>query len=157
MSPKKPIKFPGRPARKGVLLTTALTRTSNLPPLFLTLKLRKSMEKLLPTEHHQRLRLYFDTYGCLHCAHKATIYGGNGFCRLCLGAIGKRLKKVDKALRTRLSNPPTDLEEVYLRPYSSARRLLADLIPKLDKRLVQRKPEPKSPTKVYMKWLTQPL
>jgi hypothetical protein len=154
MSPKKPIKFPGRPARKGVLLTPALTRRRNLPPLFLTLKQRKSIERLLPSEHHQRLRLYFDTYGCLHCAHKAAIYGGNGFCRLCLCAIGKRLKKVDKELRKRLSDPQPDLQEVYLRPYSSARHLLADLIPKFGKRSIQRKPEPKSPSKVYMKWLT---
>jgi hypothetical protein len=112
------------------------------------------MEKLLPTEHHQRLRLYFETYGCLHCAHKDAIYGGNGFCRLCLCAIGKRLKKVDQELLKRLSDPPPDLQEVYLRPYRSARHLLADLIPKFGKRSIQRKPEPKSPTKVYMKWLT---
>jgi len=153
MSPEKPIKFRGRRARKGVLLMPALTKRSNLPPLFLTLKLRKSMEKLLSTEHHQRLRLYFDTYGCLHCAHKDAIYGGNGFCLLCLGSIGKRLKKVDKELRARLSNPPPDLEEVYLKPYSSARHLLADLISKFGKKSTQRKPVSTSPSKVYMKWL----
>jgi len=149
------MKFSGRPARKGVLVTPARTRGKNLPPFFLTLKLRKSIERLLPSEHHQRLRLYFDTYGCLHCRHKEVIYGGNGFCRLCLCAIGKRLRKVDKELRTRLSDSPPNLEEVYLRPYSSARHLLADLIPKFGKRSTRRKPELKSPTKVYMKWLTQ--
>lgn len=154
MSPEKPMRYHGRPARRGVLFVRDGTRRS-LPPLFLTLKLRKSIERLLPAEHHQRLRLYFDAYGCLHCRHKAAIYGGNGFCRLCLGAIGKRLKKVDKELRAMFSDPSPDLEEEYLRPYSSARHLLADLIPKMGKRLSQRKPEPKSPTKVYMKWLTQ--
>lgn len=147
------MRYHGRPARKGVLFTQVGTR-KNLPPLFLTRKLRKSMERLLPTEHHQRLRLYFDTYGCLHCRHKKVIYGGNGFCRLCLGAIGKRLRKVDKKLRTKFSDPSPDLQKEYLRPYSSARHLLADLMPDFGKRTTQRKPEPKSPTKVYVKWLT---
>jgi hypothetical protein len=155
MSPEKPIKFQGRPARKGVLLAPADTRRGSLPPIFLTRKLHKSIERLLPAGHHLRLRLYFDTYGCLRCLHKDVIYGGNGFCRLCLGAIGKRLRKLDKELRGNLSDPQPDLEEAYLRPYNSARQLLADLIPRFGKRSTQRKPEPKSPTKVYMKWLTQ--
>lgn len=151
MSPKKPIEFHGRRARKGVLLTSNCTRKRSLPPFFLTFKLRKTIESLLPAEHHRRLRLYFDTYGCFNCLHKDVIYGGNGFCRLCLYTISRRLKKVDKELRARSSDPPPDLEEAYLRPYNSARRLLADLVPKMGKRLAPGK----SPTKVYMKWLIQ--
>jgi hypothetical protein len=147
------MRYHGRPARKGVLSARIGIRRS-LPPLFLSSKLRKSIEKLLPTEHHQRLRLYFDTYGCLHCGHKNAIYGGNGFCYLCLHAIEKRLKKVDEKLRVKFSHASPDLKEAYLQPYNSARRLLADLIPKFGKRATQRKLEPKSPTKVYMKWLT---
>ena len=154
MSPEKPMKFHGRPFRKGVLLTPVKTRRI-LPPFFVTSKLRKSIERLLPTAHHQRLRLYFDTYGCLHCQHKNVIYGGNGFCIRCLSAIGRRLRKVDKELRANFSDSPPDLEDEYLRPYNSARHLLADLIPKFAKRSTQRKPELKAPTKVYMKWLNQ--
>jgi hypothetical protein len=154
MSPEKPMKFHGCPARKGLLFTRADAGRS-LPPFFLTSKVRKSIEKLLPTEHHQRLRLYFDTYGCLHCRLKNVIYGGNGFCFRCLSAIRKRLTKLDKELRARFSDPSPDMQEYYLRPYSTARHLLADLIPKLGKRSTQRKPELKAPTKVYMKWLTK--
>ncbi len=154
MSPEEPMKFHGRPARKGILLVQDSTRRG-LPPLFLTSRLRKSIERLLPTEHHLRLRLYFETYGCLHCQRKKVIYGGNGFCQRCLNVIRKRLRKVDQRLRTRFSDPSPDLQEEYLRPYSSARHLLADLIPQFGKRSAQRKPEPKSHTKVYMKWLTQ--
>jgi hypothetical protein len=154
MSPEKLMKFHGRPARKGLLFTRADTGRS-LPPFFLTWKVRKSIEKLLPTEHHQRLRLYFDTFGCFHCLHKNVIYGGNGFCCRCLTVIRRRLKKLDKELRARFSDPSPDMQEFYLRPYSSARHLLADLIPKLGKRSSQRKPELKAPTKVYMKWLTK--
>ncbi len=154
MSPEKRIEFHGRPARKGVLLTPVRARRKSLPPLFLSLKLRRTIERLLPAGHHQRLRLYFDTYGCLRCLHNDVIYGGNGFCRRCLRMIDKRLNKVDRELRARLSDPPPDLEEAYLRPYNSARQLLADLIPRIGKKSTQRKPEPKSPPKVYMKWLT---
>jgi len=145
--------FRGRPARRGVL-TPVRTNKKSLPPLFLTVKLRRSIERLLPVRHHQRLRLYFDTYGCLRCLHNNVIYGANGFCRRCLIAVEKRLRKIDKELRARPSDPPPDLEEAYLRPYNSARQLLADLVPKMGKRSGQRKPEPKSPPKVYMKWLT---
>ena len=129
------------------------TKKKSLPPLFLTMKLRRSIERLLPVGHHRRLRLYFDTYGCLRCLHNDVIYGGNGFCHRCLRTIEKRLKKVDRELLARLSDPPPDLEEAYLRPYDSARQLLADLVPKMGKRSTQRKPQPKSPPKVYMKWL----
>lgn len=147
------MKFNGRPARKGILFVKDYTRRG-LPPLFLTSRLRKSIEKLLPTEHHRRLHLYFDTHGCLHCLRKKVLYGGNGFCRRCLNVITKRLRKVDQKLRTRFSDPSPDLQKEYLRPYSSARHLLADLIHKSGQKVTQRKPEPRSPTKVYMKWLT---
>jgi hypothetical protein len=154
MPPEKPINFHDRPARRGVFLMSVRTNKKSLPPLFLTMKLRRSIERLLPVRHHQRLRLYFDTYGCLRCLHNNVIYGGNGFCNLCLRTIEKRMRKVDRELRARFSDPPPDLEEAYLRPYNSARKLLADLVPKMGKRSTQRKPEPKSPPKVYVKWLT---
>jgi hypothetical protein len=154
MSSKKPVGFRGLPDRRVVLLPSVRTKKTSLPPLFLTMKLRRSIERLLPVEHHQRLRLYFDTYGCLRCLHKDVIYGGNGFCRLCLYMIGKRLKKLDRQLQARHSEPPPDLEEAYLRPYNSARKLLADLVPTMGKDSTGRKREPKSPPKVYMKWLT---
>lgn len=154
MSPEKLVSIQDRPARREGLLMPVRIDKRALPPFFLTRKLRRSIERLLPAEHHQRLHAYFATYGCLHCHHKDAIYGGNGFCRLCLGAIGKRLRKVDKKLRAKLSDHRPDLEEAYLRPYNSARQLLADLVPKMGKRSTQRKPEPKSPPKVYVKWLT---
>jgi hypothetical protein len=154
MSPEKLVNSHSRPIRRRVLSTSVRTNKRSLPPLFLTLKLRRSIERLLPVEHHQRLRLYFDTFGCLHCLRKNVIYGANGFCRVCVCTIGKRLKRVDRELRARHSDPPPDLEEAYLRPYKSARKLLSDLVPKMGKRTTQRKAEPKSPPKVYMEWLT---
>jgi len=123
-----------------------------VPPLFLTIKLRKTIERLLPVGHHQRLRQYFDIYGCLRCSRNNVIYGANGFCKLCINMIGKRMRKVDKELQARKPAPPPNLEETYLRPYNSARQLLADLVPKIGKGPIRGKPEPKSPPKVYLKF-----
>jgi hypothetical protein len=124
----------------------------SVPPLFLTIKLRKAIEQLLPVGHHQRLHQYFDIYGCLHCSRSNVLYGANGFCMLCIRMIGKRMRKVDKELRSRKPALPTKFEETYLRPYNSARRLLADLMPKIGKGSIRKKSEPKSPPKVYMKF-----
>jgi len=145
MNSRKPVRRVGRvrPIRANM---------GSMPPLFLTIKLRKAIERLLPVRHHQRLRQYFDIYGCLHCSRKNVLYGANGFCMLCISMIGKRMRKVDRALRARKPALPPTLEETYLRPYNSARQLLADLMPKIGKGLIQKKPEPKSPPKVYMKF-----
>ena len=127
-------------------------KMGSVPPLFLTIKLRKAIELLLPVGHHQRLRQYFEIYGCLHCSRKNVLYGANGFCMLCISMIGKRMRKVDKELRARKPALPTKFEETYLRPYNSARRLLADLMPKIRKGSIRKKPEPKSPPKVYIRF-----
>ena len=152
MSPKKPINFHGRRARR--LLTAIRTKKKTLPPFFLTIKLRRTIERLLPSEHHQRLHLYFDTHGCIRCSRNDVIYGGNGMCRICLHTIEVRLRKIDKELRARHPEAPPDLEEAFLRPYKSARQLLADLVPKMGTKLNQKKPELRSARKVYAKWLT---
>jgi hypothetical protein len=152
MSSKKSISIHGR--RTGLLSPRTRRNKQTLPPFFLSMKLRRSIERLLPLEHHQRLHLYFDIYGCIRCSRNDVVYGSNGICNNCLGTIGKRLKKVDNELRARSPEAPPDLNDAYLRPYRSARQLLADLVPKMGTRSTQQKPEPKSPPKVYLKWLT---
>ena len=145
MNSRKPIRRLGRvrPIRANM---------GSVPPLFLTIKLRKAIERLLPVGYYQRLRQYFDIYGCLHCSRKIVLYGANGFCMGCISMLGKRMRKVDKELRARKPTLPPKLEETYLRPYNSARQLLADLMPKIGKGPIRKKPEPKSPPKVYMKF-----
>ena len=151
MPSEKPVNFRD-PARRLRLLTLARARTQTVPPLFLTKKLRKTIERLLPMGHHERLRRYFDLYGCLHCSRKAVIYGANGFCRACISMIGKRIQKIDKELQARKPATPPKLEEIYLRSYNRARQLLADLKPKTGKRPIHARPDLKTPTKVYLKF-----
>ena len=154
MPSKKPLNSRRRQAYRCILLPRVRAKGKTiLPPFFVTKSVRKAIERLLPAGHHQRLRLYFDTYGCMRCSCNDLIYGGNGLCALCLNMLRKRLRKIDAELRKRLSEPQPDLEEAYARPYRSARRLLADLVPGTDKRTGQTKPEPRHPPKVYVKRL----
>ena len=154
MSPKKPIKQIQYIRRKAPLFVAAPSKMQTLPPLFLTKRIRKTIEKLLPPEHHRRLRLYFETYGCIRCSRNQVLYGGNGICMVCLHTIQKRLRKVDKQLQSTPPEPSPDWRDAYLRPYDTARQLLADLVPKIGRRTKQRIAEPKRPSPVYMKWLT---
>lgn len=141
-----------KPGRRPRLVIPIRSNMRSMPPLFLTIKLRKAIERLLPAEHHQRLRQYFDIYGCLRCSRNNVVYGANGFCMLCINMIGKRIRKVDRELRTREPAHVPRLEETYLRPYNSARQLLADLMPKIGKGLIRKKSDPKSPPKVYLRF-----
>src|ERR1700726_461718 len=141
-----------KPARRLGPVTPAKEYLQSVPPLFLTKRLRKTIERLLPIGHHERLRQYFDIYGCLHCSRRAVVYGANGFCRLCISMLGKRIRKIDKELQARKPAAAPNLQEIYLRSYSSARQLLDDLRPKIDKGPFRRKPDLKSPPKVYLKF-----
>jgi hypothetical protein len=141
-----------KPTRRLGPVMPIRANMESVPPLFLAIKLRKTIERLLPVGHHKRLRQYFDIYGCLRCSRNNVVYGANGFCMLCINMISKRMRKVGKELRARRPALPPKLEETYLRPYNSARQLLADLMPKIGKGPIRKNPEPKSPPKVYMKF-----
>lgn len=141
-----------KPVRRLRQVTPVKANAGSVPPLFLTFRLRKAIERLLPDRHHQRMHQYFEKYGCLRCSRKNVLYAANGFCMGCINMIGKRMRKVDRELRARKPVLPPKLEENYLRPYNSARRLLADLMPKIVKGKTRKKPEPKFPPKVYMRF-----
>lgn len=137
-------------SRSGFLSESTKGIKSTLPSMFVTIKLRKAIEKLLPAEHYKRLRLYFDTYGCLGCRRKTMIYGANGFCKPCLGTIEKRLRRLDTKLKGSVPVRQPDLSDDFVRPHRAARELLADLIPGMNRRLGQTKAEPKAPPRVYI-------
>jgi hypothetical protein len=137
-------------SRSGFLSQSTERMKSTLPPMFVTIKLRKAIEKLLPVEHYRRLRLYFDTYGCLCCRRKTMIYGANGFCKPCLGTIEKRLRRLDGKLQASVPVRQPDFADRFVLPHRTARELLADLIPRVNRRLGQTKAEPKALPKVYL-------
>lgn len=149
--PSKKSSSSRNPLSRSVFLSESTERMkSTLPPMFVTVKLRKAIEKLLPVEHHKRLRLYFDTYGCLGCRRKTMIYGANGFCKPCLGTIEKRLRKLDGKPQASVPARQPDLADQFVRPYRTACQLLSDLIPRVNRGLGQRKAEPKALPRVYL-------
>src|ERR1017187_4825967 len=85
-----------KPGRRLGQVKAVRAKLGSVPPMFLTVKLRKAIDRLLPAGHHQRLRQYFDSYGCLRCSRSNVLYSANGFCRLCISMLGKRMRKVDK-------------------------------------------------------------
>jgi len=60
------------------------------------------------------------------------------------------LKKIDREFRTRPPVCQPDAGEQFVRPYRSACELLADLVPKIDRKLRQTRPEPKAVPKIYL-------
>ena len=149
--PSKKSSRPRNPLSRSGFLSASTERMKPwLSPMFVTIKLRKAIEKLLPVEHYKRLRLYFDTYGCLACRRKAMIYGANGFCKPCLGTIEKRLRILDGKLQASVPVRQPDLADQFVRPYRTACELLADLIPRVSPRLGQTKAEPKALPRVYL-------
>ena len=102
-------------------------REESFLPWFLTKGLRKRVEKLLPRYYHFRLRLYYETYGCISCHHKDRAYGSNGLCRPCHTKIGDRLRSTDARLQRQFNHEQDGAAEEFLRRLESAKELLSDL------------------------------
>jgi hypothetical protein len=150
MPPKKSLRAQHAINRNGFLHERREWVKSTLPAMFVNAKLRKAIERLLPVEHYKRLRSYFEVYGCLSCRKKNKLYGANGFCKPCLGTIEKRLRRLDRERKTRAPIPQPDLADRFVRPYRTACELLSDLVPRINPRLGQTKPEPKAQPRVYL-------
>lgn len=101
-------------------------RLTLFPPWFVSKAMIKQVEAILPSYYHQRLRRYFDRYGCIRCNRRKAMYGGNGLCLLCIGLVGDRLKRIDAKLLRSLAVDPMEPSKGFLRKRESARELLAD-------------------------------
>ena len=112
-----------------------MSRTTNysnrksaiFPPWFLSKKVARQIDELLPYYYHMRFRFYFDRYGCIRCASKDQVYCCSGLCLPCQGLISDRLKRTDKLMH-KLYGPETQKPtKAFLKRLTSARELLADL------------------------------
>ena len=62
-----------------------------LQPWFLSRPLSEKVRSLLPSSQFQKMRYYFDDYGCLRCGKRTLIYGSNGMCERCYVVIRQRI------------------------------------------------------------------
>jgi hypothetical protein len=54
-----------------------------LQPWFLSRPIYEAVRCLLPPSQMQKMRYYFDDYGCLKCGNLDALYFSNGLCRGC--------------------------------------------------------------------------
>ena len=104
-----------------------------LQPWFLPQQTAFAIKRLLPPEHHHRMRFYFDDYGCLKCERKNVRYGSNALCKMCAPRIKLKLFFATKRRWTAVSpdNEPRTCSRMV-----DAQRLLKDLVPtRLPKRV----------------------
>jgi len=104
-----------------------------LTPWFISRDLWRSMQLLLPINYHERLRIYFDKYGCISCKRRKVPYLCNGLCLPCVGLIDNRLGRIDKLRHASQARPAMTSPRSLLRRRKSARDLLADFRKDLDK------------------------
>jgi len=96
-----------------------------LQPWFLPLKISRKIRDLIPTDHHHKMRFYFEDYGCIKCGKKQVRYGSNAMCKLCAQSVQLKMLFAIKR-RWRASNPKADAPRTFKRA-AEALRLLADL------------------------------
>jgi hypothetical protein len=61
-------------------------------PWFLPRASRLAIDSLIPPGYRNKMRAYFDDYGCMRCG-KHGMYDANGMCLLCHHLVRRRLKK----------------------------------------------------------------
>ena len=102
-------------------------KLSVFPPWFLTRETMRKIEALLPYFYHTRFRFYFDRYGCIRCSRKNVVYCASGLCLSCQGLINDRLRRTDQAMKRRYGSSPDVPCKRFMKRWSSARELLADI------------------------------
>ena|SRR5260221_9164768 len=102
-------------------------KSAIFPPWFLSRKIARKIDELLPYYYHSRFRFYFDRYGCIRCARKDLVYSCAGLCLPCQGLINDRLKRTDKIMQRRYGQHIQKPTKAFLKRLTAARELLADL------------------------------
>lgn len=89
-----------------------------------------AIARLVPREYVQKMRAYFDDYGCIRCDERTGLYGGNGMCSRCRSVIWKRLFLCWRR-RVKVLNQQTNrhvMKDIVTNA-QIAHRLLKDLVP----------------------------
>lgn len=62
-----------------------------LQPWYVPRSTYLAIRSLVPLLHIQKMRFYFEDWGCIRCQRKNVLYGSNGFCEQCDVAIRGRV------------------------------------------------------------------
>ena len=98
-----------------------------LQPWFLSKDIAFAVRHLIPDTFLNKMRFYFEDWGCLICGSKNRPYLSNGMCGKCVNRIQKRLFWcLEKRRLTPSASPSTDVMNGEER-VRSAGTLLSDL------------------------------
>lgn len=97
-----------------------------LQPWFLPKRLADAIRGIVPTAFYNKMRYYFDDYGCVICG-KETEHHSNGMCVTCYQRVLSRMKKSVKRRARPKANQRLDL--LLFRQQKLAKNLLKGLAP----------------------------
>jgi hypothetical protein len=96
-------------------------------PWFLPRQSRLAINALIPPGYRNKMRAYFDDYGCMICGGVNVVYDANGMCIPCFQTIGRRLRQ---SVRRRMTGKPDDRADLFmLRRANLAKKLLGRFSP----------------------------
>jgi hypothetical protein len=114
-------------ARRGQKIQRRVPPEVFLQAWFLPRSLAFQVHRLLPKEYREKMRHYFDDYGCLRCNRRSASYGACGLCRACYKKVLYQLASVLKRRNT-AKKVKEQYTELTLQRAALAKRLLEDLI-----------------------------
>jgi hypothetical protein len=85
------------------------------------------LRAVVPRSYFDRMRVYFELYGCLVCQSKKGPYFSCGMCRRCSVRVRDRLGRCVRVLAKRQSQNVEPISTGMATKIRSARSLLADL------------------------------
>lgn len=91
-------------------------------PWFLPRRSLLAISALIPPGYRNKMRAYFDDYGCMICGRSEVMYDSNGMCIPCHQTIRRRLKR---SVRRRMVGKSDDRADLFmLRRAKLAKKLL---------------------------------
>jgi hypothetical protein len=67
---------------------------ADFQPFFQARLIAQQFKRIQSLPEQRKWRVYFDTYGCLHCHKKNALYGSCGHCKQCRMKVGQRLDAI---------------------------------------------------------------
>ncbi len=91
-------------------------------PWFLPKQSCLTINGLIPPGYRNKMRAYFDDYGCMICGHVNVLYRANGMCIPCHQTVIRRLRR---SVRRRITGKPDNRSDLFmLRRAKLAKKLL---------------------------------
>jgi hypothetical protein len=95
-----------------------------LQPWFLTARVQRRITGLVPPSYRQKMRDFYDDYGCMICGGSDGNHYANGMCIVCNGSVRRRL--LSSATRRLSATVPRRVDMKLVSKARLARRMLME-------------------------------